>query len=97
MNNSVSIFVRNKVDLGKVKNIKRGIVYLNTVGGFANQLYSLVSSIILAEVNDLPFICMICFHFGLMCVDVDNTVETLFTIKRVNSSQPVVFIHNSCK
>ena len=42
----------------KISDISHGIIYINRVGGIANQLYSLISSILIAEVLDVPFICI---------------------------------------
>ena len=53
-----TIYVKTMSDLEKLSDIWHGIVYISRVGGIANQLYSLISSILIAEVLDVPFICI---------------------------------------
>ena len=53
-----TIYVNSMSDLEQISDISHGIIYINRVGGIANQLYSLISSILIAEVLDVPFICI---------------------------------------
>ena len=53
-----TIYVHNVTEIDRISQFHEGVVLWNYHGGFANQMYSLISSLILAEVKQVPFFCI---------------------------------------
>ena len=54
-----TIYVHNITEIDRISQFHEGIILWNYHGGFANQMYSLISSLILAEVKQVPFFCIL--------------------------------------
>ena len=50
-------------NMSALESYSEGVVYWNYHGGFANQMYSLYSSMIVAELKRVPFFCFLFFLF----------------------------------
>ena len=88
-----TIYIRNVSDFTVVNNITTAIVYRHIVGGIANQLFSVMSAFLLAEMTELPFNCV--FLFCGLWVDSDYMIDSVFTIRR-REDVPVYSISEKC-
>ena len=52
-----TIYVRDITDMHKLEMFPKGVIFWNYHGGFANQAYFFVSSLILADIRKVPFFC----------------------------------------
>lgn len=52
-----TIYVHNLTEIDRLSQFREGIVFWNFHGGFSNQMYFLISSMILAEAKQVPFFC----------------------------------------
>lgn len=82
-----TVYVHSIGNMSALESYSEGVVYWNYHGGFANQMYSLYSSMIVAELKRVPFFCFLFFLFW--CIDVDSGVDAAFIIKR-RSGLPVI-------
>ena len=53
-----TIYVHSIADMHKLEMFSQGVIFWNYHGGFANQAYFFVSSLILADIRKVPFFCM---------------------------------------
>ena len=88
-----TLFIRNASDFTAVSNITTAIVYRHIVGGIANQLFSVMSAVLLAEMTGLPLICY--YLFSGLEVDSDYVMDSVFTIHR-RDDVPVYSIREKC-
>lgn len=58
-----TVYVHSIGNMSALESYSEGVVYWNYHGGFANQMYSLYSSMIVAELKRVPFFCFLFFLF----------------------------------
>ena len=58
-----TIYVHSINNMSALEPFSEGVVFWNYHGGFANQMYSLYSSMIVAELKRVPFFCAFSFPF----------------------------------
>ena len=56
-----TVYVHSVGNMSALDPFSEGVVYWNYHGGFANQMYSLYSSMIVAELKRVPFFCAFFF------------------------------------
>ena len=54
-----TVYVHSIGNMSALESYSEGVVYWNYHGGFANQMYSLYSSMIVAELKRVPFFCFL--------------------------------------
>ena len=58
-----TVYVHSVGNMSALESYSEGVVYWNYHGGFANQMYSLYSSMIVAELKRVPFFCIFLLPF----------------------------------
>ena len=58
-----TVYVHSVSNMSALESYSEGVVYWNYHGGFANQMYSLYSSMIVAELKRVPFFCAFSLAF----------------------------------
>ena len=88
-----TIYIRNVSDLNQILGFQQAVVYHHISGGVANQLYSFLSSVLLAEMLHLPLICGL-DRPSLKRVDFDNSLEKHLFVTRSDNS-PVFSVNET--
>ena len=60
-----TIYIKESKDFSKVNStIQTGIYYEKSAGGVGNQLYSFISTLLYAEILEVPFLCCVLPFFS---------------------------------
>lgn len=54
-----TVYVNTREQKREFYALKAGVYYRKAVGGIGNQLFSLISAILLSELLNVPFVCMV--------------------------------------